>query len=102
MDRILRKHGKGIIGKQFASKRLAEIMIDLFVLACMLSRVNNSIETQGEERAQRELDIVCLFTGKARIRIKRNFRRIDENDDELVKAVADDTFEAKRFRWDVI
>jgi hypothetical protein len=102
VDRILRKHGKGIIGKQFASKRLAEIMIDLFVLACMLSRVNNSIETQGEERAQRELDIVCLFTDKARTRIKHNFRRIDDNDDELVKTVADDTFEAKRFRWDVI
>ena len=31
-DRILRKHGKDIIGKQFATKRLADIMIDLFVL----------------------------------------------------------------------
>src|SRR5581483_2531939 len=29
VDRILRKHGKDIIGKQFASKRLADIMIDL-------------------------------------------------------------------------
>ena len=32
MRRILRKHGKGIVSKQLASKRLAEIMIDLFVL----------------------------------------------------------------------
>jgi len=102
VDRILRKHGKGIIGKQFASHRLAEIMIDLFVLACMLSRVNNSIETQGEEGAQREIDIVCMFTDKARTRMKHNFRRIDDNDDELAKALADDAFEAEGFRWDVI
>ena len=101
-DRILRKHGKEIIGKQLASKRLAEIMIDLFVLACMLSRVNNSIETQGEEHAQREIDIVCMFTDKARTRMKHNFRRIDDNDDELAKALADDAFEAEGFRWDVI
>ena len=38
-DRILRKHGKNIIGKQFATKRLADIMVDLFVMACTLSRV---------------------------------------------------------------
>ena len=32
-DRILRKHGRAIIDKQFATRRLADIMIDLFVLA---------------------------------------------------------------------
>ncbi len=102
VDRILRKHGKGIIGKQFASNRLAEIMIDLFVLASMLSRVNYSIETQGEESAQGEIDLVRLFIDRARTRIKRNFRRIDDNNDELVKTVADNAFGAEGFRWDVI
>src|SRR5690606_2278568 len=37
-DRLLRKHGKKIIGKQFASRRLADVMIDLFALACVLAR----------------------------------------------------------------
>ena len=36
-DKILRKHGKGISGKQFDSDRLAEIMIDLFVMASTIS-----------------------------------------------------------------
>src|SRR5207245_2919999 len=40
VDMILRKHGKGIIGKQFATSRLANNMIDMFVLACVLSRVS--------------------------------------------------------------
>jgi len=101
-DRILRKHGKNIIGKQFATKRLAEIMIDLFVLASTLSRVQASIEANGIEAASREIDILQVFTREARVRIKRNFRRIDNNEDELLKALADDAFEAERFRWDTI
>lgn len=101
-DRILRKHGKNIIGKQFATKRLAEIMIDLFVMACTLSRVQSSIDTLGEERAAKEIEILHVFTREARVRIKRNFRRIDKNEDELIKALADDAFQAERFRWDTI
>jgi alkylation response protein AidB-like acyl-CoA dehydrogenase len=63
-DRILRKHGKNIIGKQFATKRLAEIMIDLFVLACTLSRVQSSIEANGMEKASREIDILRVFAAR--------------------------------------
>jgi alkylation response protein AidB-like acyl-CoA dehydrogenase len=35
-DRILRKHGRNIIDKQLATRRLADIMIDLFVRASIL------------------------------------------------------------------
>jgi alkylation response protein AidB-like acyl-CoA dehydrogenase len=101
-DRILRKHGKNIIGKQFATKRLAEIMIDLFVMACTLSRVQASIDAMGAEKASKEIEILHVFTREARVRIKRNFRRIDNNEDELLKALADDAFQAERFRWDTI
>jgi hypothetical protein len=101
-DRILRKHGKNIIGKQFATKRLADIMIDLFVMACTLSRVQASIDANGVEKAAKEIEILKVFTREARIRIKRNFRRIDNNEDELLKALAVDAFEAERYRWDTI
>jgi hypothetical protein len=101
-DRILRKHGKNIIGKQFATKRLADIMIDLFVMACTLSRVQASIDANGVEKASKEIEILKVFTREARIRIKRNFRRIDNNEDELLKALAVDAFEAERYRWDTI
>jgi alkylation response protein AidB-like acyl-CoA dehydrogenase len=101
-DRILRKHGKGIIGKQLASHRLAEIMIDLFVMACTISRVQSSIEANGVEAAAHEIDILKTFTRAAKVRIKRNFRRIDNNDDEMLKSLADQAFEAEGFRWDTI
>ncbi|MBW2212257.1 MAG: acyl-CoA dehydrogenase family protein [Deltaproteobacteria bacterium] len=101
-DRILRKHGKGIIGKQFASHRLAQIMISLFVMAATISRVQASIEAKGVDGAALEIDILKTFTRDAKVRIKHNFRRIDTNDDEMMKSLADDAFEAEGFRWDTI
>lgn len=101
-DKILRKHGKAIIGKQFASDRLAEIMIDLFVMASTLSRVQAAIDAKGVDAASLEIDILRTFTRAAKVRIKHNFRRIDSNDDEMMKRLAEDAFEAERFRWDTI
>ena len=101
-DQILRKHGKAIIGKQFDSHRLAEIMIDLFVMAATISRVQASIEAKGVEAAALEIDILRTFTRAAKVRIKHNFRRIDTNDDEMLKTIADDAFSAEGFRWDTI
>lgn len=101
-DRILRKHGKNIIGKQFASKRLADIMIDLFVLACTLSRVNSAVQSKGAEKSATELQILEAFAGQAKVRIQTNLNAIDDNSDEAIKAIADHTFEAERFTWDTI
>jgi acyl-CoA dehydrogenase family protein 9 len=99
-DRILRKHGKAIIGKQFATKRLADIIIDLFVLGCVLSRVNSSIEENGLKGAEKEIEILNVFAGQARRRIKGNFSKIDENDDELIKSLANHALEKEGFSWD--
>jgi alkylation response protein AidB-like acyl-CoA dehydrogenase len=101
-DKILRKHGKAIIGKQFASDRLAEIMIDLFVMASTISRVQSAITAKGVDGASLEIDILRAFTRAAKVRIKHNFRRIDSNDDEIMKRLAEDAFEAERYRWDTI
>ena len=101
-DRILRKHGKNIIGKQFATKRLADIMIDLFVLSCVLSRVNGSIAAKGVKDAAKELEILSVFSGQVRRRTKGNFGKIDDNDDELIKSLADHALELEGFSWDTL
>lgn len=101
-DRILKKHGKNIIGKQFATKRLADIMIDLFVLGCVLSRVNSSIQNGGVKGAAKELEILEVFTGQVRRRTKGNFGKIDNNDDELIKSLADYSLEKEGYSWDSI
>jgi acyl-CoA dehydrogenase family protein 9 len=102
VDRVLRKHGKHIIGKQFASKRLADMMVDLFVFACVLSRVNTSIQRAGLEASAKEVEILKTFAGQARTRLKENASKIDDNDDELIKALADDALEREAFGWDTL
>jgi acyl-CoA dehydrogenase family protein 9 len=101
-DRLLRKHGKKIVDRQFATRRLADIMIDLFALAATISRVTQMIESKGSAACAKEKEIVTVFSGQCRRRIASNFGKIDENDDELIKSLADDAFEAEGYRWDTI
>ena len=101
-DRILRKHGKNIIGKQFATRRMADVMIDMFALACVLSRVSDSIERNGAEAAAKEVEIARVFGGQVKGRAARNFRKIDENDDELIKSLAEHAYAEGGYNWDVI
>lgn len=101
-DRVLRRHGRHIIDKQFALKRIADILIDLFVLAAVMSRVDGSLKKSGEEQAARELEILRIFARCARGRIRGNLRRVDVNDDELVKTLADDAFEREGYGWDLV
>jgi alkylation response protein AidB-like acyl-CoA dehydrogenase len=100
-DRILRKHGKKIIGKQFATRRLADVMIDLFVLGCVLSRATASIDELGAEKAAHEIEIAKIFAGQVKGRATRNFRKIDKNDDELVKSLAEHAYDVGGYTWDV-
>jgi hypothetical protein len=101
-DRELRRYGKEIIGKQFVSKRIADVLIDLFVTACVLSRVTASLEKLGEKGAARELEIARVFSRAARSRIRGNLHRVDSNDDELVTTLADDALEREGYGWDLM
>lgn len=102
VDRILRKHGKDIVNKQFATKRLADIMIDLFVLASVISRVSASLTEKGKEKAAKEVEILGVFAGQASRRIRSNFGKIDDNDDELIKSLADHAFAEEKYSWDIL
>ncbi len=102
VDRVLRKHGRNIIGKQLASKRLADAMIDMFVLACTLSRVNSSLMASGEEKAQQEIQILDVLSDEVRRRVRQNFDLVDRNEDESLKALADHAFDLERYAWDTI
>ncbi|MCJ7755649.1 MAG: acyl-CoA dehydrogenase family protein, partial [Thermoanaerobaculales bacterium] len=101
-DRLLRKHGKDIIGKQFATRRLADVMIDLWVLACVISRVTAANESRGIDEAAEEIHIARVFAGQVRGRARRNFRKIDDNDDELVKGLAEAAYDRGGYGWDVL
>ena len=99
-DRILRKHGKNIVHKQFATRRLADIMIDLFACACVLSRVDSAYKEKGPRGAELEMQILKVVSRQVKGRIDRNFAKIDDNDDELIKALADHAYEIEGYGWD--
>ena len=67
-----------------------------------MARVNSSIESVGEEKAARELEILEVFSGQVQRRVKSNFNKIDNNDDELIKSLADHALEIEKFGWDTI
>jgi len=99
-DRILRKYGKGIIGQQLVTRRLADIMTDLFGLAAVLSRVSTRIDDHGEASAATEREIARAFAREAKRRIDRNFAGIDDNEDEQVKGLARHVLEVGKYPWD--
>jgi hypothetical protein len=62
--------------------------------------VSSSIQEKGEEQAQKEIEILTVFAGQVRRRTKSNFGKIDDNDDEWIKSLADHALENERYSWD--
>lgn len=102
VDRTLRKYGKNIIGRQFTTKRLADMMIDLFVLACVLSRVNSAVAQKGAQAAKEELDIARVFANQVKRRVRQNLTKLDVNDDEVIESLARHALEKEAFSWDTL
>ncbi|MBC7692450.1 MAG: acyl-CoA dehydrogenase family protein [Methylotenera sp.] len=101
---LLRRHGKKIHLRQFAQKRIADIAIDFYAMACVLSRVTSSIQKAGGDVTKCELEIAMAeaFFQRANRRIKGNFKTIDRNDDDHMKLIADKAAAAGRYPFDVI
>jgi alkylation response protein AidB-like acyl-CoA dehydrogenase len=99
-DRILRRFGQKIIGEQLVTRRLADIMIDLFALAAVLARVSTRMDDHGEASAAGEREIARAFARQAKRRIDRAFAAIDDNEDEQVTSLARHVLEVGRYPWD--
>jgi acyl-CoA dehydrogenase family protein 9 len=90
VEKVLRKHGKRIVEMQFAQRRVADIIIDLFAMLACVARATDALERFGleHERAVREAALGRTFCGQAARRIRYNLRRFDDNDDERLKELA--------------
>lgn len=82
----LRKDGKNIVHNQYALRRIADTAIDLYALACTLSRASAALERSPDKAAQ-DLRIARAFCRKARRRMAENLRRMGRNDDSLEKEI---------------
>ena len=102
VDKVLRRHGKNIAEMQYTQKRVADVAIDLYALASVISRTTRAIERRGEEGSRREIDLASVFATSAKRRMAENVAAMDENDDELRKAIAQRTCVDGGYPLDVI
>jgi len=102
-DKMLRKHGREIAQMQLAQRRLAELVMDLYAVAAVLSRTTRAIERRGEEGARREIEMCMAFCGRAEHRMKRQMREFDANDDDVMKGIAKEAYkDVDGYPWDVL
>jgi acyl-CoA dehydrogenase family protein 9 len=85
---LLRRHGKGIVERQFQQKRLSDAVSDIFAQVALLSRVTSILEDQGAEVSGQEIYIADTFCTRASGRVHRAFDQIEDNDDERMVAIA--------------
>jgi acyl-CoA dehydrogenase family protein 9 len=100
--KLLQRHGRHITERQFACKRVADIAIDLFAMACVISRVTTYLNARGIDSCAEELAIARSFFVRANRRIRGNFKSIDRNDDDEIKLIARRSCEAGAYKWDII
>ena len=100
-DVLLRRHGKAIVDKQFALHRAADVVIDLFVGLCVLSRVSSMADDDSEQYRQ-ALSIAHLFSHQAKRRMNRNLRAMLHNEDTIAKSLAEYIYQVEGYPWDTL
>ncbi|HEX8953543.1 MAG TPA: acyl-CoA dehydrogenase family protein [Polyangia bacterium] len=101
VEKVLRQHGKNISEMQYVQRRVADVVIDLFMMIACMSRATAALNARGPE-AEREARLCRAACGRASQRIKRNIRMFDDNDDELLKAIAKDAYDAMSYDHDIV
>jgi alkylation response protein AidB-like acyl-CoA dehydrogenase len=100
-DQLLRRHGAKIADQQYAQKRIADLVIDLFVGLCVLSRAD-ALASQAHPAAAEAIDIARTFTKQARRRMLRNIRGLERNEDAATERLAAAALARGGYGWDVI
>jgi acyl-CoA dehydrogenase family protein 9 len=99
---VLRKHRRDIAEMQYTQKRTAEMAIDLYAIAACIARTTRAIEQRSEEGARREIDLTRIFVTAAERRLEQLVATVDQNDDELRKAVASKAYVDGRYPFDLL
>jgi len=102
VEATLSRYRKGIIEQQLATRRVADVAIDLFVGMCVLARVNTLIQERGVGACTDELRVVKVLTNFSRLRISNNLKALHKNADAESFALADSVLTKGGYGWDVL
>lgn len=99
VERILRRHGKGIVEREYQQERIANVAIDLYACLAVLSRATAAVEKRGSEKAAEEVRLARAFVQAAKYRIVGNLKEMDRNvgdpekgRDDLLTAISDSAY----------
>ena len=87
-ESLLREHRAEIVERQFQQKRVSAAISDIYAQIAVLSRVTSIFEDQGVEPSGQERYIADTFCARAAGRVRAAFRKIEQNDDERMSAIA--------------
>src|SRR5467141_4287708 len=101
-ESVLRRHGRQIVEKQFATRRLADVAIDLIGMLAVISRTSAIIERRGVAKSENELNMALAFCTDAHHRVHQSFHAASHNNDEEIKSVADHSLEVGKYENDIL
>jgi len=82
-DRVVIRHREKIVDSQLVLERLADMAIDLFATACVITRTQSLIDERGVENCNREIALCDLFCLEAGRRFSANRRVLDSREEEV-------------------
>lgn len=93
VESALKRHGKGILAKEYIQERVADAAVDLYAMICCLSRATSAGTPE-------HLDAARAFCGRAWRRVRRNLRQVESNDDPATTRVADLALEPGQYPFE--
>ncbi len=102
VEKALTKYRKDIIHQGFILERIADMTIDLFGMAAVISRLDGMLKAGNPTKVKRELTLGKLFCEEAWRRIRRNSRQVTNNADNLRREVANDVYEFNGYNLDLM
>jgi len=87
-ERVIRAYRKQVVEAQQELERLADMAIEMFATACVISRTQALLDAKGEAACERELALCDLFVVEAGRRFRASRTAIQSPQDETRRAVA--------------
>ncbi|WP_338636363.1 acyl-CoA dehydrogenase family protein [Spirobacillus cienkowskii] len=99
-SRLIRSYGHKLIDEQLQLARLADVAIDTYVIASVLSRINSVIEKHGGvEKNATEISMAKLIIRNAKARVNQSLYDLKENHDSTIKNIAKYLVEKEKYPY---
>ncbi len=79
LERVLRRHGKAVIEREYQQERLSNVVMDLYACLAVLSRATSAVNKRGGEKAAEEVRLARAFVRTAKYRIVGQLKEMDRN-----------------------